>query len=126
MPRSIMDTASEAGAFHTPLAAVDAAGLGDTLADGGPLTVFAPTDEAFATLPETVSGLLADPPALARVLTDQVLPCRITSAQITNDREQKTVEGGVLELAVNGGMSVNDATVIQADAEADGVIHVID
>ena len=128
MPHNIVETAREAGTFQTLLTAVDAAGLGDTLADGGPFTVFAPTDDAFAALPqETVNGLLADPPALARVLTYHVVPGRITSAQIRHDSEQKTVEGGVLMLAVNGGVTVNDATVIQADVEAEnGVIHVID
>ena len=74
-----------------------------------------------------MQGLLADPPALARVLTYHVVPGRITSAQITNDSEQKTVEGGVLTIALNGSVTVNDATVIQADVEAEnGVIHVID
>jgi uncharacterized surface protein with fasciclin (FAS1) repeats len=128
MPHNIVDAAREAGMFQTLLTAVDAARLGDTLADGGPFTVFAPTDDAFAALPqETVNDLLADPPALARVLTYHVVPGRITSAQITHDSEQKTVEGGVLKLAVNGGVTVNDATVIQADVEAEnGVIHVID
>jgi uncharacterized surface protein with fasciclin (FAS1) repeats len=128
MPHNIVETAREAGAFQTLLTAVDAAGLGEALADGGPFTLFAPTDDAFVALPrETVEGLLADPPALVRVLTYHVVPGRITSAQITHDSEQKTIEGGVLKLAVNGGVTVNDATVIQADVEAEnGVIHVID
>jgi uncharacterized surface protein with fasciclin (FAS1) repeats len=128
MPHNIVETAREAGSFQTLLTAVDAAGLGDTLAGGGPFTVFAPTDDAFAALPQgTVQGLLDDPPALARVLTYHVVPGRITSAQITSDSEQKTVEGSVLKIARNGGVAVNDATVIQADVEADnGVIHVID
>jgi uncharacterized surface protein with fasciclin (FAS1) repeats len=128
MQHNIVETAREAGTFQTLLAAVDAAGLGETLAGGGPFTVFAPTDEAFAALPaETVSGLLADPPALARVLTYHVVPGRITSAQITHDSGQTTVEGGVLRIARNGAVTVNDATVIQADVEAEnGVIHVID
>ena len=128
MPHNIVETAREAGAFQTLLTAVDAAGLGETLAGGGPFTVFAPTDDAFAALPqETVQGLLADPSALVRVLTYHVVPGRITSAQITHDSEQTTVEGGVLTIAVNGGVTVNDATVIQADVEAaNGVIHVID
>ena len=127
MPRNIVETAREAGTFQTLLTAVDAAGLGETLAGGGPFTVFAPTDDAFATLPqETVKGLLADPPALVRVLTYHVVAGRLTSAQITHDSEQKTVEGGVLNIAVNGGVTVNDATVVQADVEAEnGVIHVI-
>jgi len=128
MPHNIVETAREAGIFQTLLAAVDAAGLGETLADGGPFTVFAPTDDAFAALPDgTVQGLLADPPALARVLTYHVVAGRIESARITHASEQTTVEGGVLTIAVNGGVTVNDATVIQADVEADnGVIHVID
>ena len=128
MPHNIVETARGVGTFQTLLAAVDAAGLGDTLAGGGPFTVFAPTDQAFAALPqETVRGLLADPPALVRVLTYHVVPGRITSAQITHDCEQTTVEGGVLKLAVNGSVTVNDAAVIQADVEAEnGVIHVID
>jgi uncharacterized surface protein with fasciclin (FAS1) repeats len=128
MPHNIVETAREAGTFQTLLTAVDAAGLGQTLADGGPFTVFAPTDDAFAALPqETVQGLLADPPALVRVLTYHVVPGRITSAEITHDSEQKTVEGSTLKLVVNGGVTVNDATVIQADVEAEnGVIHVID
>jgi uncharacterized surface protein with fasciclin (FAS1) repeats len=127
MPHNIVETAREAGTFRTLLTALDAAGLGETLADGGPFTVFAPTDEAFVSLsPEAVQRLIADPPALVRVLTYHVVPGRITSAQITDDSEQKTLEGGVLKLAVNGGVTVNDATVIQADVEADnGVIHAI-
>ena len=128
MPHNIVETAKEAGSFQTLLTAVDAAGLGETLAGGGPFTVFAPTDEAFAALPQgALQSLLDDPPALARVLTYHVVPGRITSAQITGDSEQKTVEGSTLEIAVNGGVTVNDATVIQADVEAEnGVIHVID
>lgn len=128
MPQNIVETARESGTFQTLLTAVDAAGLGETLADEGPFTVFAPTDDAFAALPHgAVEGLLADLPALVRVLTYHVVPGRITSGQITHDSEQKTVEGSVLKLAVNGGVTVNDATVIQADVEAEnGVIHVID
>jgi uncharacterized surface protein with fasciclin (FAS1) repeats len=128
MPHNIVQTAREAGTFQTLLTAVDAAGLRETLADEGPFTVFAPTDEAFAALPQgTVQVLLSDPPALARVLTYHVLPGRITSAQIVSNSEQKTVDGRVLTIAVNGGVTVNDATVIQADVEAEnGVIHVID
>ena len=128
MPNNIVETARLAGTFRTLLTAVDAAGLGETLADGGPFTVFAPTDEAFAALPKgTVQSLLNDPTALSRVLTYHVVPGRITSAQITGDGEHKTVEGSVLKIALNGGVTVNDATVIQADVEAEnGVIHVVD
>jgi len=128
MSHNIVETARKAGTFQTLLTAVDAAGLGETLTGGGPFTVFAPTDDAFAALPqETVNDLLADPPALVRVLTYHVVAGRLTSAQITHDSEQKTVEGGLLKIAVNGGVTVNDATVIEADVDAEnGVIHVID
>jgi uncharacterized surface protein with fasciclin (FAS1) repeats len=128
MPHNIVETAREAGTFQTLLSAVDAAGLGKTLADGGPFTVFAPTDAAFAALPQgTVHGLLADASALTRVLTYHVVPGRIASGEITTDSEQKTIEGSMLTIARNGGVTVNDATVIQADVEAEnGVIHVID
>jgi len=128
MPHNILETAREAGTFQTLLTAVEAAGLADTLGDRGPFTVFAPTDDAFAALPQGImQGLLADPSAIARVLTYHVVPGRITSARITHDSEQKTVEGGVLTIAVNGSVTVNDATVIRADVEAEnGVIHVID
>jgi uncharacterized surface protein with fasciclin (FAS1) repeats len=75
MGKNIVETAREAGSFTTLLAAVDAAGLGDTLAEAGPFTVFAPTDEAFATLPaRTVESLLADPAKLTTVLTYHLVP----------------------------------------------------
>jgi uncharacterized surface protein with fasciclin (FAS1) repeats len=81
MSKNILETAREAGSFTTLLAAVDAAGLSDTLAGGGPFTVFAPTDEAFAKLPEgTVESLLADPAKLTDVLTYHVVPSRVTAA----------------------------------------------
>ncbi len=98
MPHDIVETAQGAGTFQTPLTA----GLGDA----APFTVFAPTDDAFATLPqETGQDLLADPPALVRVLTYHVIAGRLTTAQITHHSEQKTVEGGVLNIAVNGGVT---------------------
>ena len=74
---NIVETAAGAGNFTTLVAAVEAAGLVETLSGEGPFTVFAPTDEAFAALPEgTVEGLLADPEALAAVLTYHVVPWR--------------------------------------------------
>ena len=91
MPHNIVETAREAGTFQTLLTAVDAAGLAETLADGGPFTVFAPNDAAFAALPQgTVQELLTDPPALARVLTYHVVPGRITSAQITHGGNRRS------------------------------------
>src|SRR5581483_2874012 len=81
MTKNIVETAREAGSFTTLLAAVDAAGLGKTLAEAGPFTVFAPTDEAFAKLPAgTIESLLADPAKLTEVLTYHVVPGRVTAA----------------------------------------------
>ena len=128
MPHDIVETAQGAGTFQTLRTAVDAAGLGDSLADGGPFTVFAPTDDAFATLPqETVKGSSRTRRRSCGCLTYHVVAGRLTTAQITHDSEQKTVEGGVLNIAVNGSVTVNDATVIRPGVEAkNGVIHIID
>jgi uncharacterized surface protein with fasciclin (FAS1) repeats len=128
MSRNIVETAREAGSFTTLLAAVDAAGLGDTLADGGPFTVFAPTDEAFAKLPAgTVESLLADPAKLTTVLTYHVVPGRVTAAYAAGLSSATTVQGGELPISMDGGIHVADANVVSADIEAtNGVIHVID
>jgi uncharacterized surface protein with fasciclin (FAS1) repeats len=128
MSKNIVETARGAGSFTTLLAAVDAAGLGDTLADGGPFTVFAPNDEAFAKLPAgTVESLLADPVKLTDVLTYHVVPGRVTAAEAAMLSSAPTVQGTDLPLAVNGGVEVGDAHVVTADIEAsNGVIHVID
>jgi uncharacterized surface protein with fasciclin (FAS1) repeats len=128
MSKNIVETAREAGSFTTLLAAVDAAGLGDTLAGGGPFTVFAPTDEAFAKLPAgTVDSLLADPAKLADVLTYHLVSGRVTAAEVVQLESAVTVQGGDLRIATDGGVHVGGATVISADIEAgNGLIHVID
>ena len=128
MSRNIVETAREAGSFTTLLAAVDAAGLGDTLAGGGPFTVFAPTDEAFARLPEgTVESLLDDPAGLTDVLTYHVVPGRITAGEVVQLDSARTVQGGELPITTDGGVHVGGATVVRADIEAgNGLIHVID
>lgn len=128
MIKNIVDTAREAGSFTTLLAAVDAAGLGDTLAGGGPFTVFAPSDEAFAKLPAgTVESLLADPAKLTDVLTYHVVPGRVTAADAAALSCAPTVQGAELTITTDGGVHVGDASVVSADIEAtNGVIHVID
>jgi uncharacterized surface protein with fasciclin (FAS1) repeats len=110
------------------VAAVQAAGLVDTLKGEGPFTVFAPTDEAFAKLPAgTVEGLLADAPKLTQVLTYHVVPGRVMAADVAGLSAATTVQGGTLTIDTANGVKVNDAAVIQADVEADnGVIHAID
>jgi len=128
MQKDIVETAREAGSFTTLLAAVDAAGLSETLAGGGPFTVFAPTDEAFAQLPEgTVESLLREPAKLAEILTYHVVPGRVMAADAAGLTAAPTVHGDELPLSTDGGIHVAGARVVSADIEAsNGVIHVID
>ena len=126
---NIVEVASSAGSFTTLIQAVQAAGLQETLEGPGPFTVFAPTDEAFAKLPAgTVESLLADTAQLAKVLTYHVVSGKVMAADVQSLSSAPTVEGSELAIdASSGSVKVNDATVTQADIEADnGVIHVID
>jgi uncharacterized surface protein with fasciclin (FAS1) repeats len=126
---NIVETAVAAGNFTTLVAAVEAAGLVETLSGEGPFTVFAPTDEAFAALPEgTVEGLLADPEALAAVLTYHVVPGAVMSGDLSDGMMATTVNGADITVSLDmGTVMINDATVTTADIEAsNGVIHVID
>ena len=129
--KDIVDTAVEAGSFTTLVTAVQAAGLEETLRGEGPYTVFAPTDDAFAAVPqETLDALLADPQgALTDVLTYHVVPGKVMSTDLSDGMMVETVNGASLEITVNedGTVMVGDATVVTADIEtANGVIHVID
>jgi len=115
--------------FSTLLAAVQAAGLVDTLNGAGPFTVFAPTNAAFAKIPQDqLAALLNDRDALTRVLTYHVVPGRVTAAQVVNVRSAPTVAGENLTVNVSGGVvRINDARVTRTDiAASNGVIHVID
>ena len=124
----IVDTAVAAGSFTTLVAAVQAAGLVDTLKGAGPFTVFAPTDDAFKKLPAgTIEGLLKDIPKLTQVLTYHVVPGAVMSSAITGPMSPATVQGGTLKIDPSNGVKVNNATVITPDIKCDnGVIHVID
>ena len=126
--KDIVDTAIDAGTFTTLVAAVQAAGLVDTLKSEGPFTVFAPTDEAFAALPAgTVEGLLEDPEALAAILTLHVIAGKVMSTDLSNGMTATTVNGADVTIMTEGGVTVNGANVVAADVEAsNGVIHVID
>jgi uncharacterized surface protein with fasciclin (FAS1) repeats len=126
--QDIVDIAAGAGTFETLVAAVTAAGLVDTLKGPGPFTVFAPTDEAFAALPEgTVEGLLNDIPALTAILTYHVVPGRVMSTDLTDGMMAETVNGQSVTIGTMNGVTVNGANVTTADIEAsNGVIHVID
>ncbi len=125
----IIETATTAGSFTTLAKALEAAGLVETLKGEGPFTVFAPTDEAFAKLPEgALDALLKDKEKLAAVLTYHVVPGNVTAEQVATMTSAKTVNGKELSIAASGGkVTVGKATVTQADVPAtNGVIHVID
>lgn len=126
---TIVDVAAGAGTFETLLAAATAAGLADTLAGDGPFTVFAPTDEAFAALPEgTVEGLLEDPAALSEILLYHVVPGKVLAADVVSLTSATTVQGSDVTISVDGGaVMIDGANVTATDIEAsNGVIHVID
>jgi len=123
----IVDTAVSAGSFKTLVAAVQQAGLVDTLKGSGPFTVFAPTDEAFAKIPKAqLDALLKDKAALTKVLTYHVVPGKVMASDVKAGKVA-TVQGESLTLGTQGGVSVDQARVVKADIVADnGVIHVID
>lgn len=127
--KNIVEVAASAGSFKTLITAAKAAGLVDTLTGKGPLTVFAPTDAAFAKLPEgTIDALLADKAKLAAILTYHVVPGRIMSGDLSGSTWAATAQGQSLRVvASKGGVTVDGANVIKADiAASNGVIHVID
>lgn len=127
LAQDIVDTAVKAGNFKTLVAAVQAAGLVDTLKGPGPFTVFAPTDEAFAKVPKaTLDGLLADKTALTKVLTYHVVPGKVMAKDVMAGKV-KTVQGQELTVATSGGVMVDQSKVIATDvAASNGVIHAID
>ena len=127
----IVDTAVSAGSFKTLVAAVQAAGLVDTLKGDGPFTVFAPTDDAFAKLPAgTVEDLLMpeNKDKLVAILTYHVVPGKVMSGDIAGkEMAVASVQGDTIDVNATSGVMVDDASVVTADIEADnGVIHVID
>jgi uncharacterized surface protein with fasciclin (FAS1) repeats len=126
---SMVDVLKFDGRFNTLLAAVDAAGLSETLATGGPFTLFAPTDDAFAALPEgTVEALLADIPALTDILLYHVLGEPKSFWQLLRDRTPATLQGSEVEIGYqNYYFTVNDSSIINADVNTpNGVVHTLD
>jgi uncharacterized surface protein with fasciclin (FAS1) repeats len=129
--KDIVDTAVAAGDFKTLAAALQAAGLVDTLKGKGPFTVFAPTDAAFAKLPAgTVESLLKpeNKAKLTSILTFHVVPGNVKAADVVKLTSAKTVNGQALAIDTSGGgVKVNGAKVVKADiATSNGTIHVID
>lgn len=126
---NIVEVAIGAGNFTTLVAAVQAAGLVDTLSSEGPFTVFAPTDEAFAKLPAgTVEALLNDKEKLAAILTYHVIPGKVMAADVVNLSSATTVNGQSVQIRLQDGkVMIDNATVTATDiAASNGVIHVID
>lgn len=123
----LIETATNAG-FNTLITAVQAAGLVDVLKSPGPNTVLAPTDTAFAKLPEgTIDALLQDIPKLKKILAYHVVPGDVRSDDLAQIDEAPTLEGSVIAVEQTDGIRVNDAKVTQTDILTDnGVIHVID
>ena len=130
-PKDIVDTAVAAGQFKTLATALTAAGLIDTLKGPGPFTVFAPTDEAFAKLPEGTVATLLKPEnkeKLTAILTYHVVAGKDMAKDVMGLSKVKTVNGKDVAIKVmDGKVMVGDATVTKADIQAsNGVIHVID
>jgi uncharacterized surface protein with fasciclin (FAS1) repeats len=126
-PGDLTVVAERAGAFHTLLTAVKAAGLVDTL-KGGPFTLFAPTDEAFAQLPAgTVDALLKDLPKLKSVLLYHVVPGTLMAGDVVKLKTVKTAQGQSAMIDTASGARIDDAKIVKTDMRAsNGVIHVID
>jgi uncharacterized surface protein with fasciclin (FAS1) repeats len=127
--KNIVTTAADAGAFNTLLTAATAAGLDGALAADGPFTVFAPTDEAFAKLPEgTIEALLEDTEQLKAILTYHVVSGKKMAADVAAASHLETLNGQPLHVTLNdGAVELGGAQVVQTDIDAgNGVIHVID
>ena len=129
--RDVVDTAIAAGSFKTLAKALDAAGLVTTLKGVGPFTVFAPTDEAFAKLPDGTLETLLKPEnkeKLRRILTYHVVAGKVMASDVVKLQSARAVSGDTITVKVEAGVvHVENATVTSADVLAsNGVIHVID
>jgi len=129
--KDIVDTAVGAGQFKTLAAALQAAGLVETLKGKGPFTVFAPTDAAFAKLPAGTVEMLLKPENKAKltaILTYHVVAGKVMAADVVKVTSAKTVQGGAVAVKVTGGkVTIDNANVVTTDiAASNGVIHVID
>ena len=126
---SVVEVAAASGSFSTLVAAIQVSGLAGTLSEGGPFTVFAPSEEAFAALPAGLLEKLLKPEnktVLAQILTYHVVSGKVLSSDV-KDGAVASVEGSELTFSTTGGVMVNDAKVITPDVQAsNGVIHVID
>lgn len=131
MKKDIVDVAAENGSFNTLVAAIKAAELVETLKGDGPFTVFAPTDEAFAKLPDGTLDMLLKPENKAKlvaVLTYHVVPGKVNAADVVKLDSADTVQGQKLMIkTADGSVMIDNANVVMTDVEAsNGLIHVID
>jgi len=129
--KDIVELAVETESLSTLVAAIEAAGLAETLQGDGPFTVFAPTNEAFDALPEGTLESLLEPEnrdMLIEILTYHVVPGKVMSGDLSDGMSAETVQGSEVSISVsNYGVRVDDASVAQADVEAsNGVVHIID
>ena len=126
--KDIVDTAVAAGSFNTLATALTEAGLIDTLKGSGPFTVFAPTDEAFAKIPEDqLKAILADKELLTSILTYHVVAGKVMAKDVVKLDSAESLQGNKLVVSTDQGVKVNNASVIKTDiVTSNGVIHVID
>ncbi|MEM6979562.1 MAG: fasciclin domain-containing protein [Planctomycetota bacterium] len=129
--KTVVEAAVAADGFNTLVAAVKAAGLVETLSGSGPFTVFAPTDEAFAKLPEgTIASLLKpeNKDQLVKILTYHVVPGKVMAKDVVSLTEATTVQGSKVDIEVkDGSVMIDNAKVVKTDINCkNGVIHVLD
>jgi uncharacterized surface protein with fasciclin (FAS1) repeats len=125
---NIIETATSAGSFNTLLDALDTAGLVETLQGTGPFTVFAPSDEAFAKIPDSIrTAIIADKDALTELLTYHVIAGEVTAADVASLTSAETAQGSTITIDTSDGVKVDGARVVTTDIRAsNGIIHVID
>lgn len=128
---NIVELASDTENLSTLVAAVQAAGLVETLSGDGPFTVFAPTNEAFDALPDGTLETLLDPEnrdMLIDILTYHVVAGEVMSGDLSDGMMAETVQGSQISISISDyGVKIDDASVVQADVEAsNGVVHIID
>lgn len=126
---NLLDTLTHDGRFDTFVSALQASNLSETLSETGPFTVFAPTEDGFAGLPDNmVDQMMSDLPRLMRLITYHIVPGQLTLEALAAHEHLETVEGGPVQVQrLDGKVFVNDALIIDPDERADnGVIHAVD
>ena len=127
LPKTLVDVTSGAAIFSQLNTAIEAAGVRGMLESDGPFTVFAPSNEAFASLaPEQVEALMADPQALQRVVAGHIVPGRLGASDLMGGRVPPTLAGESLTVGAEGSLRVEGARVVHSIPTRNGVVHVID